>query len=66
MKNPFSCITCHRNPNETTTIVIKSGCFNKPIRININNDDEKYKVIHELIWALVDNNNKKELSTDNV
>lgn len=61
MKNPFGCLSCSKTDNNTTTFTIKSSCFNKPIKISILNDDKKYEMLHQLIWALAGDEEKKQI-----
>lgn len=61
MKMPFlKCISCSEN-NGDTQIKIKSSCFDKPLIINIdNNDNENIEVVQNMINLLVNKKHKKE------
>jgi hypothetical protein len=49
----FSCLTCLKNGEGETSFTIKSKCFDKPLVLHLSNDDEKFQMLHELIWALI-------------
>lgn len=52
----LSCMTCIKNNDATTSFTIRSKCFNKPITFNIENDNEKLKVLQDLIFTLIGDN----------
>lgn len=60
MKSLFKCISCHKNQG-ATQIKIKSGCFDKPIIINISSEDNELQIIQELLNNL---SNLKEVKKE--
>jgi len=52
MKIPFlTCLTCSQN-NGNTQIKVKSSCFEKPIIINVDNEDSLVAIQEILIKIL--------------
>jgi hypothetical protein len=61
MGNIFKCISCVKLDGDTQ-IKIKSSCFDKPIIISINSEDDKYIIVEELLSKVLE---KKKLSRQN-
>lgn len=63
MKSLFRCISCSQNQGDTQ-IRIKSSCFDKPIIININSEDESIQVIQDLVNMLLKKKEEKNVVSE--
>lgn len=53
MWNPLKCLTCSHN-NGDTEITIRSKCFEKPVIIRIDTEnDEKIAEMHNILKQLI-------------
>lgn len=56
----FTCMSCNKKGEGETSFTIRSRCFEKPITFNLSNDDDKFQMIHELIWTLIGDNEEQK------